>query len=1295
MPAIAFAIYLIATTGLTVGAAYAAVFEALVMISAYIAYQSAKGGMDRSLSDNGILTNTQSSDEPIPILYGRHRVGGNMVYRSSTGENNKFIHTIMTLSEGPIEGIETLYLDDKPSTDYGGLVYYEFFNGDGNQGVCTTLQAADPAWNDNMRWTAYLYVRLEYDPNKFTSFPKLTVIAKGRKLYDPRTGNTAYANTLALAAYDFLTNKRYGLGSPVSLVDLQSIIDATNWYESQYFVQTAWLASTVYAVGARIVPSVNNKQYLYECTVAGTSGATAPAWPGAPGRTVTDGTVTWRSVENTYTFNGVIGTRQTFLDNFVAMLRNGRVDILWSGGKYKFLVRKYDTPIMSLNENEIVADSFTFNVPGLTDTPNRIVIRYPDEARQDPKDMGWLAKEQIIEDGNAVLQYDNEERDSTLELIGTTNSVQANLLGVYALERAGLNKTHSFTAGPRAFILEPGDMIQVTHTLPGWTNRVVRVLDVSIQQSGLVVLTVVEEDAALYNATLDLSAHTYFNTTLPDPLAVVPEATGISFIEEEYFNKDTSYTRLKVTFVSPTSPLWYESAVYVNINGAGYAHYTNTRMGFSIEPVVEGANYKVKFVSVSINARRGDIATATEWSYTVVGKNTPPSDVTNFRAIPLNDSITLMWDPVNALDLAGYEIRKGINWSGGIYLSSPQGISYVMTAVAPGTHSFMIKSVDTKGKYSINYALATCTVYGPTFYTEKMSEFNDFQAPAVRVNSTAYVLGNKVSPSTANGFYYICIAAGTSGAAAPTWPTANGGTVADGTVTWKALEAQVFTNCESYYDAVAGWELRNIHDSDEFVTTQDLKAGGDGVKQAGWNVLNSASADVININKALVELLTNGGFESGVISPFWGSVGGTGAATFPIDNVGAYAGTYCLHATITNGGTAENHVQAGSANISLLKGFNYTVTFAARAASARTVKVVVQQGVTPFANYGLTQTVNLTTFWQVFSFTFTSTVNASDAQIIFGLGNQGAIDVYLDAISSKMITEGVLTIDLNAVASVAAGVTFTAPWVYKLISGDFDVETYLSSTNSQAMYEQAYLMARDPAASVGEDALYMGYGWNSTLNLTCTRNTVNSVDTAAEVPGVTDKYFRITRAGSVFTCYSKATPTGIWVQRAQFTRADFGTTIQVGLGAFPSNVANTYAVQFDYFRKVGGILSSTYLSPVYDRGSNITRRSWLNFDYLFEGTGVAWYDQFLPANLWTDKYAAADMWLKLFGVASTGNIKIWLGTSTDGATWSWMPQFESLAIEMQTKYVRYKSVITDVDVAGYLHKKACTYKEAY
>lgn len=53
-----------------------------------------------------------------------------------------------------------------------------------------------------------------------------------------------------------------------------------------------WLAGHAYVLGEMVAPSVWNGR-RYECTCAGTTGPSAPAWPLTPGATVADGSVEW------------------------------------------------------------------------------------------------------------------------------------------------------------------------------------------------------------------------------------------------------------------------------------------------------------------------------------------------------------------------------------------------------------------------------------------------------------------------------------------------------------------------------------------------------------------------------------------------------------------------------------------------------------------------------------------------------------------------------------------------------------------------------------------------------------------------------------------------------------------------------------------------------------------------------------------------------------------------------------------------------------------------------------------
>ena len=64
---------------------------------------------------------------------------------------------------------------------------------------------------------------------------------------------------------------------------------------------TAWTAATSYAVGAIVrATTVQDFGLVFKCTTAGTSGASAPAWPTLIDGTTVDGTVTWTGISAVY-----------------------------------------------------------------------------------------------------------------------------------------------------------------------------------------------------------------------------------------------------------------------------------------------------------------------------------------------------------------------------------------------------------------------------------------------------------------------------------------------------------------------------------------------------------------------------------------------------------------------------------------------------------------------------------------------------------------------------------------------------------------------------------------------------------------------------------------------------------------------------------------------------------------------------------------------------------------------------------------------------------------------------------
>ena len=66
--------------------------------------------------ERGILLNKQSNDANIPVVYGERLIGGTRVFMESSGTDNTYLYMAIVLSEGEINSIEEVRVDDKAVT---------------------------------------------------------------------------------------------------------------------------------------------------------------------------------------------------------------------------------------------------------------------------------------------------------------------------------------------------------------------------------------------------------------------------------------------------------------------------------------------------------------------------------------------------------------------------------------------------------------------------------------------------------------------------------------------------------------------------------------------------------------------------------------------------------------------------------------------------------------------------------------------------------------------------------------------------------------------------------------------------------------------------------------------------------------------------------------------------------------------------------------------------------------------------------------------------------------------------
>ena len=160
-------------------------------------------------------------NSPIRIIYGSDRIGAMI---ADVRVNNGKLCVIAVWGQGPIESVETIWMND--SAIPNGVTFTHYTGAPG-QGVDATMAAAYAAdgisYVDTFPGVAYSVFSVPATAS--SGFPSFTAQIKGLKVYDPRTGLTAWSDNPSLCLADFIASDVYGYGRPV---DGATVIQAAN-----------------------------------------------------------------------------------------------------------------------------------------------------------------------------------------------------------------------------------------------------------------------------------------------------------------------------------------------------------------------------------------------------------------------------------------------------------------------------------------------------------------------------------------------------------------------------------------------------------------------------------------------------------------------------------------------------------------------------------------------------------------------------------------------------------------------------------------------------------------------------------------------------------------------------------------------------------------------------------------------------------------------------------------------------------------------------------------------------------
>lgn len=723
-----------------------------------------------SAQAQGILINSQSNVDPIAVIYGRRRVGGTRVFIEVSGANNEYLHVVLVLAEGPVASIDNVYLDDVLSTDpkFSGLVTISKHLGTPGQAADAALTAAVPKWTSacTLSNCAYIYVQLKYDRNAFSGLPTFTADVRGRTLYDPRDGQTRYSNNAALAIRDYLTSTVYGRAIAASAIDDASFVVAANACDARIaapsfsatftadasantltFAQPIALETGdgVKVTAATTLPvplSSTSTYYAIRITDTSyqlaTSVANALAGVSLVLASSGAGLLTLTQVDYAaYTCDGTVDTSQTAYDNIRALLTACRGMLVFSGGKYRLVLDTVATPSgFGFGENNITG-SWVISQAGKRAKYNRVTAGFYNPAKKWQPDLATVESTALRATDNGLIL------EAKVDLPFSANVYRAQNIAQLTLNQSRYGLVVKFSAFQEGLRCEVGDVVPITHSTPGWSGKLFRILQIEIKDNDEVYIVAREYSASVYTQAVLSPAAVVAQSNLPDPFSV-PSISGLALssgTSELLRLADGSViSRIRVTWSAPTEVYSQKGQVEVQLKLSADAGWSPVDIVAAelatawASPVQDGVSYDVRVRVINTIGVRGPWSQA---SVSVVGKTAPPSDVPWLRL----DGTRLTWGAVTDIDLDGYRVRwqpgGSRSWADALELHT--GLLTVspwdLVTIPYGAGQILIKAVDTTGNESQNVTAVACNL-GDAPVENVFASYTLNSAPIVATDSS-------------------------------------------------------------------------------------------------------------------------------------------------------------------------------------------------------------------------------------------------------------------------------------------------------------------------------------------------------------------------------------------------------------------------------------------------------------------------------------------------------------------------------------------------------------------------------
>lgn len=421
---------------------------------------------------------------PRKAVFGTTALNLDLRYHEASGADQEYIDYIISVAAHKVKSIDEIWFEEKKAWTASGGVTSTYANylwvetlTEASASSYLTVNAGTK-WGASQRMTGCALVKIrirrsgidkEVESPLVNALPsRVTIIGEGAPLYDPRKDST-----VAGGSGTHRTNNQATWGVYTNPDDTDNPALQLLWW------LLGWKINDKLSIGCGVpADRIDLQSFIVAANICDENVTLASG--GTQKRYRTSGTASDSD------------DRMNVISTFLACMNGTLRD---SNGKLALTIIKNDLSnyVMTLDDNDMLDDFEWSQTRGLTESYSKVRGSYVDPSQNSLYQLVDYPEIEV-----AGGSPDGIERVMTLDLPYVEDGRRAQRIAKQVLQRNQYRGTFSASFTAKALGCDIGDVVRLTFTPLGWSNKLFRVVSKEVRFDGQVPLVLIEENAAIY-----------------------------------------------------------------------------------------------------------------------------------------------------------------------------------------------------------------------------------------------------------------------------------------------------------------------------------------------------------------------------------------------------------------------------------------------------------------------------------------------------------------------------------------------------------------------------------------------------------------------------------------------------------------------------------------------------------------------------------------------------------------------------------------------------------------------------